>query len=34
MGYDYLTDHVVLRDTKAPGYPYSETGEFFGEAGR
>ena len=36
MGYDYLTltDRVVLPDTKAPGYPYSETGEFFDEAGR
>jgi probable F420-dependent oxidoreductase len=34
MGYDYLTltDHVVLPDAKAPGYPYSESGEFFGEA--
>jgi probable F420-dependent oxidoreductase len=31
MGFDYLTmtDHIVLPDTKAPGYPYSETGEFF-----
>jgi probable F420-dependent oxidoreductase len=30
MGYDYLTltDHVVLPDMSAPGYPYSETGEF------
>jgi probable F420-dependent oxidoreductase len=33
LGYDYLTinDHVVLPDMAAPGYPYSETGEFFGE---
>src|SRR5271165_1383853 len=31
MGFDYLTmtDHIVLPDTKAPGYPYSESGEFF-----
>ncbi len=30
LGYDYLTltDHVVLPDADAPGYPYSETGEF------
>jgi len=30
MGYDYLTltDHVVLPDMSAPGYPYSESGEF------
>ena len=30
LGYDYLTltDHVVLPDTDAPGYPYSESGEF------
>ena len=28
MGFDYLTmtDHVVLPDTKVPGYPYSESG--------
>ncbi len=34
MGYDYLTltDHVVLPDTKVPGYPYSETGEFYESA--
>ncbi|HEX4171933.1 MAG TPA: LLM class F420-dependent oxidoreductase [Acetobacteraceae bacterium] len=34
MGYDYLTltDHVVLPDTSAPGYPYSETGEFIANA--
>jgi probable F420-dependent oxidoreductase len=33
LGYDYvtLTDHIVLPAVKAPGYPYSETGEFFGE---
>ena len=33
MGFDYLTmtDHVVLPDTKVPGYPYSESGEFFTE---
>lgn len=30
LGYNYLTltDHVVLPDTAAPGYPYSESGEF------
>ncbi len=30
IGYDYLTltDHVVLPDTRVPGYPYSESGEF------
>lgn len=34
MGYDYLTltDHVVLPDMSAPGYPYSETGEFIASA--
>jgi probable F420-dependent oxidoreductase len=34
MGFDYLTmtDHVVLPDTKVPGYPYSESGEFYEEA--
>ena len=34
LGFDYLTmtDHVVLPDTKAPGYPYSESGEFFEDA--
>jgi probable F420-dependent oxidoreductase len=34
MGFDYLTltDHVVLPDTRVPGYPYSETGEFYEEA--
>ncbi|HEY1301560.1 MAG TPA: TIGR03619 family F420-dependent LLM class oxidoreductase [Stellaceae bacterium] len=33
MGYAYLTltDHIVLPNRKVPGYPYSETGEFFGE---
>ncbi len=32
LGYDYLTltDHVVLPVTTAPGYPYSESGEFYG----
>jgi probable F420-dependent oxidoreductase len=32
LGYDYLTltDHVVLPDRPAPGYPYSESGEFYG----
>ena len=31
LGFDYLTltDHVVLPDTKVPGYPYSESGEFY-----
>ncbi len=34
MGCDYLTltDHVVLPDVENPGYPYSESGEFFGQA--
>ena len=33
LGYDYLTltDHVVLPTLRVPGYPYSESGEFFGE---
>src|SRR5690242_61455 len=33
MGYDYLTltDHIVLPNLRVPGYPYSESGEFFGE---
>jgi alkanesulfonate monooxygenase SsuD/methylene tetrahydromethanopterin reductase-like flavin-dependent oxidoreductase (luciferase family) len=33
LGYDYLTltDHIVLPDLKVPGYPYSESGEFFGD---
>src|SRR6516164_4155161 len=31
LGYDYLTltDHIVLPNLKAPGYPYSESGEFY-----
>jgi len=31
LGYDYLTvtDHVVLPDLAAPGYPYSESGAFY-----
>src|SRR5260370_6714836 len=34
MGFDYLTmtDHVVLPDLKVPGYPYSESGEFYEDA--
>ena len=34
MGFDYLTltDHVVLPDTKVPGYPYSESGTFYEDA--
>ena len=33
LGYDYLTltDHIVLPNLKVPGYPYSESGEFFTE---
>lgn len=33
LGYDYLTltDHIVLPNLRAPGYPYSESGEFYGE---
>jgi probable F420-dependent oxidoreductase len=33
LGYDYLTltDHIVLPSLRVPGYPYSETGEFFGD---
>ena len=33
LGYDYLTltDHVVLPKLRVPGYPYSESGEFFSE---
>ncbi|MGH7059746.1 MAG: TIGR03619 family F420-dependent LLM class oxidoreductase [Stellaceae bacterium] len=33
LGYDYLTltDHIVLPSLKVPGYPYSESGEFFGD---
>ena len=31
LGYDYLTltDHIVLPNVRVPGYPYSESGEFF-----
>ena len=34
MGFDYLTltDHVVLPNTKVPGYPYSEIGQFYEDA--
>lgn len=34
MGFDYLTltDHVVLPNAKVPGYPYSETGQFYEDA--
>lgn len=33
LGYDYLTltDHIVLPNLRVPGYPYSESGEFFGK---
>ena len=33
LGYDYLTltDHIVLPDMRVPGYPYSESGEFYEE---
>jgi alkanesulfonate monooxygenase SsuD/methylene tetrahydromethanopterin reductase-like flavin-dependent oxidoreductase (luciferase family) len=33
LGYDYLTltDHIVLPNLRVPAYPYSESGEFFGE---
>jgi probable F420-dependent oxidoreductase len=33
LGYDYLTlpDHIVLPNQRVPGYPYSESDEFFGE---
>jgi probable F420-dependent oxidoreductase len=33
LGYDYLTltDHIVLPNLRVPGYPYSESGEFYGE---
>ena len=33
LGYNYLTltDHIVLPNLRVPGYPYSETGEFFTE---
>ncbi len=32
IGFDYLTltDHLILPDTSVPGYPYSESGEFYG----
>ncbi|MCB1738881.1 MAG: TIGR03619 family F420-dependent LLM class oxidoreductase [Gammaproteobacteria bacterium] len=31
LGFDYLTltDHVALPDTSTPGYPYSESGQFY-----
>ena len=31
LGFDYLTmtDHIALPDTSIPGYPYSESGEFY-----
>ncbi len=31
MGFDYLTitDHIALPDMRTPGYPYSESGEFY-----
>jgi probable F420-dependent oxidoreductase len=31
LGFDYLTltDHVALPDVASPGYPYSESGEFY-----
>jgi probable F420-dependent oxidoreductase len=34
MGFDYLTltDHVVLPNTTVPGYPYSESGQFYEDA--
>ena len=34
MGFDYLTltDHVVLPNTRVPGYPYSESGQFYEDA--
>jgi len=33
LGYDYLTltDHIMLPNLRVPGYPYSESGEFFSE---
>jgi probable F420-dependent oxidoreductase len=33
LGYDYLTlnDHIMLPNLKVPGYPYSESGQFFDE---
>ncbi|MBO0711110.1 MAG: TIGR03619 family F420-dependent LLM class oxidoreductase [Acetobacteraceae bacterium] len=32
LGYDYvtLTDHLILPDAGSPGYPYSESGAFYG----
>jgi probable F420-dependent oxidoreductase len=32
LGFDYLTltDHIAIPDMRAPGYPYSESGEFYG----
>ncbi|HEY3845529.1 MAG TPA: TIGR03619 family F420-dependent LLM class oxidoreductase, partial [Acetobacteraceae bacterium] len=32
LGFDYLTltDHIAIPDVSAPGYPYSESGEFYG----
>ena len=34
LGFDYLTltDHIAIPDVRAPGYPYSESGEFYGTA--
>ena len=34
LGFDYLTltDHIALPDLRAPGYPYSESGEFYGSS--
>ena len=34
LGFDYLTltDHIAIPDMRAPGYPYSESGEFYGTA--
>jgi probable F420-dependent oxidoreductase len=31
LGFDYLTvtDHLVVPDMRVPGYPYSESGEFY-----
>jgi probable F420-dependent oxidoreductase len=31
LGFDYLTltDHIALPDVSVPGYPYSESGEFY-----
>jgi probable F420-dependent oxidoreductase len=32
LGFDYLTltDHIAVPDGRTPGYPYSESGEFYG----